>query len=57
MVAPLLKGSKAYPSVVIVEATVTNGLAETRGIHLEQMRVDLSVDRVIRSASLAPQRE
>jgi mRNA interferase MazF len=39
MVAPLLKGSKAYPFVVIVEATVANGLDETRGIHLEQMRV------------------
>lgn len=39
MVAPLLKGVKAYPFVVIVEATVANGLDETRGIHLEQMRV------------------
>jgi mRNA interferase MazF len=39
MVAPLLKSSKAYPFVVIVEATVANGLDETRGIHLEQMRV------------------
>ncbi len=39
MVAPLLKGSKAYPFVVNVEATVANGLDETRGIHLEQMRV------------------
>jgi mRNA interferase MazF len=39
MVAPLLKGSKAYPFVVIVEANVANGLDETRGIHLEQMRV------------------
>jgi mRNA interferase MazF len=39
MVAPLLKGSKAYPFVVVVEATVVNGLDETRGIHLEQMRV------------------
>jgi mRNA interferase MazF len=39
MVAPLLKGSKAYPFVVSVEATAENGLDETRGIHLEQMRV------------------
>jgi mRNA interferase MazF len=39
MVAPLLKGAKAYPFVVDVEATVANGLDETRGIHLEQMRV------------------
>jgi mRNA interferase MazF len=39
MVAPLLKSSKAYPFVVVVEATVANGLDETRGIHLEQMRV------------------
>lgn len=39
MVAPLLKGSKAYPFVVIVEVTVVNGLDENRGIHLEQMRV------------------
>jgi mRNA interferase MazF len=39
MVAPLLKGSKVYPFVVDVEATVANGLDETRGIHLEQMRV------------------
>jgi mRNA interferase MazF len=39
MVAPLLKGSKAYPFVVSVEATSENGLDETRGIHLEQMRV------------------
>ena len=39
MVAPLLKGSKAYPFVVIVEATVANGIDETSGIHLEQMRV------------------
>lgn len=39
MVAPLLKGSKVYPFVVIVEATVANGLDENRGIHLEQMRV------------------
>jgi mRNA interferase MazF len=39
MVAPLLKGSKTYPFVVNVEATVDNGLDEDRGIHLEQMRV------------------
>ncbi len=39
MVAPLLKGSKAYPFVVSVEATAENGLDETREIHLEQMRV------------------
>ncbi|MFM2303785.1 MAG: hypothetical protein RLZZ135_1195 [Cyanobacteriota bacterium] len=39
MVAPLLKGSKAYPFVVSVEATMANGLDENRGIHLEQMRV------------------
>jgi mRNA interferase MazF len=39
MVAPLLKGSKAYPFVVSVEATAENGLDEIRGIHLEQMRV------------------
>jgi mRNA interferase MazF len=39
MVAPLLKGAKAYPFLVSIEATVENGLAETRGIHLEQMRV------------------
>lgn len=39
MVAPLLKGSKAYPFVVSVEVTAENGLDETRGIHLEQMRV------------------
>ena len=39
MVAPLLKGSKAYPFVVIVEVTAVNGLDESRGIHLEQMRV------------------
>ena len=39
MVAPLLKGSKSYLFVVIVEANVANGLDETRGIHLEQMRV------------------
>jgi mRNA interferase MazF len=39
MVAPLLKGSKAYPFVVSVEATSENGLDETREIHLEQMRV------------------
>ncbi len=39
MVAPLLKSSKAYPFVVDIEATVANGLDETRGIHLEQMRV------------------
>jgi mRNA interferase MazF len=39
MVAPLLKGSKSYPFVVNVEATVANGLDENRGIHLEQMRV------------------
>ncbi|MCY7336053.1 MAG: type II toxin-antitoxin system PemK/MazF family toxin [Chamaesiphon sp.] len=39
MVAPLLKSSKTYPFVVDVEATVANGLDETRGIHLEQMRV------------------
>jgi mRNA interferase MazF len=39
MVAPLLKGSKTYPFVVNVEATVANGLDEARGIHLEQMRV------------------
>ena len=39
MVAPLLKSSKTYPFVVDVAATVTNGLDETRGIHLEQMRV------------------
>lgn len=39
MVAPLLKGSKAYPFIVSVEVTAENGLDETRGIHLEQMRV------------------
>jgi mRNA interferase MazF len=39
MVAPLLKGSKAYPFVVNVKATTENGLDEDRGIHLEQMRV------------------
>jgi mRNA interferase MazF len=39
MVAPLLKGLKNYPFVVNVEATVSNGLDENRGIHLEQMRV------------------
>ncbi len=39
MVAPLLKGSKAYLFVVSVEVTAENGLDETRGIHLEQMRV------------------
>jgi mRNA interferase MazF len=39
MVAPLLKGSKAYPFVVSIEVTAENGLDETRGIHLEQMRV------------------
>ena len=39
MVAPLLKGAKAYPFVAIVEVTAENGLDETRGIHLEQMRV------------------
>lgn len=39
MVAPLLKGSKTYPFVVNIEATVANGLDENRGIHLEQMRV------------------
>ncbi len=39
MVAPLLKGSKSYPFVVIIEANVAKGLDETRGIHLEQMRV------------------
>jgi mRNA interferase MazF len=39
MVAPLLKGLKTYPFVVNVEATVDNGLDESRGIHLEQMRV------------------
>ncbi len=39
MVAPLLKGSKTYPFVVSVEVTAENGLDETRGIHLEQMRV------------------
>jgi mRNA interferase MazF len=39
MVAPLLKGSKSYPFVVRVEMTAANGLDETRGIHLEQMRV------------------
>jgi mRNA interferase MazF len=39
MVAPLLKGAKAYPFVVSVEVTAENGLDETRGIHLEQMRV------------------
>jgi mRNA interferase MazF len=39
MVAPLLKGEKAYPFVVSVEVTAENGLDETRGIHLEQMRV------------------
>jgi mRNA interferase MazF len=38
-IAPLLKGAKAYPFVVSVEATAENGLDETRGIHLEQMRV------------------
>jgi mRNA interferase MazF len=42
MVAPLLKGSKTYPFVVNIEATLDNGLDENRGIHLEQMRV---VDR------------
>jgi mRNA interferase MazF len=47
MVAPLLKGSKAYPFVVSVEVTAENGLDETRGIHLEQMRVvdDRRIDR------------
>jgi mRNA interferase MazF len=39
MVAPLLRGSKSYPFVVNIEATVINGLDENRGIHLEQMRV------------------
>lgn len=39
MVAPLLKGSKTYPFVVNVVTTATNGLDESRGIHLEQMRV------------------
>ncbi|WP_310429660.1 type II toxin-antitoxin system PemK/MazF family toxin [Chamaesiphon sp. VAR_48_metabat_135_sub] len=39
MVAPLLKGSKAYPFVVSIKVTAENGLDETRGIHLEQMRV------------------
>jgi mRNA interferase MazF len=39
MVAPLLKGSKTYPFVVNVVATAANGLDESRGIHLEQMRV------------------
>jgi mRNA interferase MazF len=39
MVAPLLKGSKVYPFVVNIEATIDNGLDENRGIHLEQMRV------------------
>lgn len=39
MVAPLLKGSKNYPFVVNIEATIDNGLDENRGIHLEQMRV------------------
>ena len=39
MVAPLLKSFKTYPFVVDVAATVTNGLDEKRGIHLEQMRV------------------
>jgi mRNA interferase MazF len=39
MVAPLLRSSKTYPFVVNIEATVANGLDETRGIHLEQMRV------------------
>jgi mRNA interferase MazF len=38
MVAPLLKGTKAYPFVVSVEVTAENGLDETRGIHLEQIR-------------------
>jgi mRNA interferase MazF len=39
MVAPLLKSLKNYPFVVNVEATADNGLDESRGIHLEQMRV------------------
>jgi mRNA interferase MazF len=39
MIAPLLKGSKNYPFVVNVEATLENGLDENRGIRLEQMRV------------------
>jgi mRNA interferase MazF len=39
MVAPLLKGSKAYPFVVNVKATTANALDEDRVIHLEQMRV------------------
>ena len=39
MVAPVLKGSKTYPFVVNIEATVGNGLDENREIHLEQMRV------------------
>jgi mRNA interferase MazF len=39
IIAPLLKGSKTYPFVVNIEATVGNGLDENRGIHLEQMRV------------------
>jgi mRNA interferase MazF len=39
MVAPLLKGTKAYPFVVSVEVTAENGLDQARGIHLEQMRV------------------
>ncbi len=39
MVAPLLKGTKAYPFVVSIDVTAENGLDETRGIHLEQMRV------------------
>jgi mRNA interferase MazF len=39
IVAPLLKSSKTYPFVVEIEATVANGLDETRGIHLEQVRV------------------
>lgn len=39
IVAPLLKSAKTYPFVVNIEATVANGLDETRGIHLEQVRV------------------
>jgi mRNA interferase MazF len=39
MVAPLLRGVKAYPFVVSIEATAENGLDRARGIHLEQMRV------------------
>jgi mRNA interferase MazF len=39
MVAPLLRGVKAYPFVVSIAATAENGLDQARGIHLEQMRV------------------